>query len=131
MIDVPVSGGVQRADAGTITIMVGATPGQYERIHPVLTAISPNVFHTGSVGTGHTMKLVNNLLSCTQRLLTFEGMALAAKNGIEPRAAVEILTASGGSNAFLEQVDRHPRPQRRPGNRLHPRACAQGRPAGV
>ena len=104
VIDAPVSGGVQRANAGTITIMVGATPGQYERIHPGLTAISPNVFHTGSVGTGHTMKLVNNLLSCTQRLLTFEGMALAAKNGIEPRAAVEILTASGGRNAFLEQV---------------------------
>ncbi|HME02809.1 MAG TPA: hypothetical protein VKG38_07215 [Solirubrobacteraceae bacterium] len=39
------------------------------------------------------MKLVNNLLSCAQRLLTFEGTALAAKNGIAPGAAVEILTA--------------------------------------
>jgi 3-hydroxyisobutyrate dehydrogenase len=104
LIDAPVSGGVQGAEAGTIAMMVGATPEQYARIHPVLAAISPNVFHTGGVGTGHTMKLVNNLLSCTQRLLSFEGVALAAKNGIEPRTAVEILLASGGRNGFLEQV---------------------------
>jgi 3-hydroxyisobutyrate dehydrogenase len=104
LIDAPVSGGVQGAEAGTIAIMVGASPELYARVHPVLTAISPNVFHTGGVGTGHTMKLVNNLLSCAQRLLTFEGTALAAKNGIEPRTAVEILLASGGRNGFLEQV---------------------------
>ena len=104
LIDAPVSGGIEGADAGTIAIMVGAEPEHYARIHPILAAISPNVFHTGGVGTGHTMKLVNNLLSCAQRLLTFEGMALAAKNGIEPRAAVEILLTSGGRNGFLEQV---------------------------
>jgi 3-hydroxyisobutyrate dehydrogenase len=84
--------------------MVGATPAQYSRVQPILTAISPNVFHTGEVGTGHTMKLVNNLLSGAQRLLTLEGMALAAKNGIEPGTAVEVLTAGGGRNAYLEQA---------------------------
>ena len=104
LIDAPVSGGIEGAEAGTIAIMVGATPEQYTRVQPILAAISPNVFHAGGIGTGHTMKLVNNLLSCAQRLLTFEGMALAAKNGIEPRAAVEILLASGGRNGFLEQV---------------------------
>jgi len=104
MIDAPVSGGVQGAQAGTIAMMVGAKADQFARIHPVLAAISPNIFHTGGVGTGHTMKLVNNLISCSQRLLSFEGVALAAKNGIEPRTAVEILLASGGRNGFLEQV---------------------------
>ena len=87
------------AEAGTIAIIVGATPEQYTRVQPILAAISPDVFHAGGIGTGHTMKLVNNLLSCAQRLLTFEGMALAAKNGIEPRAAVEMLLASGGGTA--------------------------------
>jgi 3-hydroxyisobutyrate dehydrogenase len=50
------------------------------------------------------MKLVNNLLSCTQRVLTFEAMALAAKNGVEPLRALEILLAGGGRNMFLERV---------------------------
>jgi 3-hydroxyisobutyrate dehydrogenase len=104
LIDAPVSGGARGAEAGTIAIMVGASPQQYERVHSILAAISPNVFHAGDVGTGHTIKLVNNLLSATQRLLTFEAVTLAAKNGVEPRRAVEILMAGGGKNAYLEKI---------------------------
>lgn len=104
LIDAPVSGGARGAEDGTIAIMVGATPEQYERVHPILATISPNVFHAGGVGNGHTIKLVNNLLSATQRLLTFEALALAAKNGVEPRTAVEILLAGGGKNAYLEKI---------------------------
>jgi 3-hydroxyisobutyrate dehydrogenase len=104
LIDAPVSGGSAGAEAGTIAIMVGADPAQYDRVHPILTAISPNVFHAGEVGAGHVIKLVNNLLSCTQRLLTFEAVSLAAKNGMDPQTAVEILTAGGGRNAYLEKI---------------------------
>lgn len=104
LVDAPVSGGVAGANAGTIAIMVGASPDLFERVYPVLSAISPNVFHAGGIGNGHVIKLVNNLLSCAQRLLTFEGMALAAKNGVDPGAALEILLSSGGRNAFMEKM---------------------------
>jgi 3-hydroxyisobutyrate dehydrogenase len=103
LVDAPVSGGAQGARAGTIAIMVGATDEQYGRIQPILEAISPNLFHAGDVGNGHVVKLVNNLLSHTQRLLSFEAISLAAKNGVEPKRALEILQAGGGRNAFLEK----------------------------
>ena len=70
---------------------------------PILDDISVNVFLAGDVGAGHTMKLVNNLLSGTQRVLTLECLALAAKNGIEPTDAVRILMAGGARNVFLEK----------------------------
>ncbi|KAA9163232.1 NAD(P)-dependent oxidoreductase [Amycolatopsis acidicola] len=104
LVDAPVSGGRAGAAAGTIAIMIGASATGFARVRPVLGAISPNVFHAGPVGAGHTIKLVNNLLSGAQRFLAFEGVALAAKNGIDPRTAVEILQASGGRNAYLERV---------------------------
>ena len=104
LIDAPVSGGVQGAKNGTISIMVGAAPEQYARIHPILASVSPNLFHAGGVGAGHAMKLVNNLISGAQRLLTLEGVALAMKNGIEPQKAVEILMAGGGRNSYLEKI---------------------------
>jgi len=63
----------------------------------------PNVFRAGNVGAGHTMKLVNNLLSGAQRLLTLECIALAVKSGIDPVEAVRILMAGGGRNVFLEK----------------------------
>ncbi|KWF32834.1 3-hydroxyisobutyrate dehydrogenase [Burkholderia diffusa] len=103
LIDAPVSGGAQGAEAGTIAIMVGAEPKQYARAQPVLNAISSNVFLAGGIGSGQVIKLVNNMLSGALRLLTFEGIALAAKNGIGPDKACEILLAGGAKSAFLEK----------------------------
>ena len=102
LVDAPVSGGTDGAEAGTIAIMVGATPEQYTRVTPVLSAIGPNVFHAGGSGAGHVIKLVNNMLSGAQRVLSLEALALAAKNGIEPAAACEILSAGGARNAYLQ-----------------------------
>jgi 3-hydroxyisobutyrate dehydrogenase len=103
LVDAPVSGGAAGARAGTIAIMVGATQGQYDRVQPLLSTISPNVFHAGTVGSGQVIKLVNNLLSGAQRLLTLEAIALAAKNGLDPHRAVDILIAGGGRNSYLER----------------------------
>ena len=104
LIDAPVSGGKMGATAGTIAIMVGAGPDQYARILPVLQAISPNIFHAGGIGNGHVIKLVNNLMSTAQRLMSFEGIALAAKNGVDPKIATDIILAGGGRNSYLEKM---------------------------
>jgi 3-hydroxyisobutyrate dehydrogenase len=103
MVDAPVSGGPAGADAGTIAIMVGADDAQFDRIGPVLRAISPNVFHAGGIGCGHVVKLANNLLSAGTRLMTLEAMALAVKNGVEGDKALAIMMASGGRNFWMEK----------------------------
>ncbi len=104
LVDAPVSGGPKGAEAGTIAVMVGATEVQYARLMPILSSISANIFHAGPVGSGHTIKLVNNLISTATRLLTFEAMALAVKNGMDANRAHEILMASGGRNSFMERM---------------------------
>ena len=53
LIDAPVSGGPMGAEQGTIAIIVGSTPTQFETlVGPILRVISPNVFHAGEVGPG-------------------------------------------------------------------------------
>jgi 3-hydroxyisobutyrate dehydrogenase len=104
LVDAPVSGGPEGAAAGSIAIMVGANSEQFNRVHSVLAAISPNIFHAGGIGAGQVMKLVNNMLSAAQRLLSMESLALATKNGIDPEKAVEILLAGGARNVFLEKA---------------------------
>jgi 3-hydroxyisobutyrate dehydrogenase len=104
LIDAPVSGGKMGAEAGTIAIMVGAKQPQYNRVLPILNAISPNIFHAGGVGNGHVIKLVNNLMLPVQRVLSFEAVSLAAKNGVDSDNATDILLASGGRNAYLEKL---------------------------
>jgi 3-hydroxyisobutyrate dehydrogenase len=98
LIDAPVSGGPQGADAGTIAIMVGGTDEQYARIAPVLQVISPNVAHVGPLGAGHTLKAVNNMMSAANRLLAFEAVSLAASQGLDPRIVVDMINKSSGRN---------------------------------
>jgi 3-hydroxyisobutyrate dehydrogenase len=102
LMDAPVSGGPQYAAAGTIAIMAGGTAQQFARIETVLKSISPNVFHCGDVGTGHVAKVCNNLMAASQRLLTFEVIALAVKNGLTPEQAVEVMLKSSGRNYTLD-----------------------------
>lgn len=101
-VDAPVSGGPMGADSGTIAIMVGAEESQYDKVVPILRAISPNVFHAGGIGAGHVTKLANNMLSAVNRMVSLEALTLAAKNGVDPKKALEIFLASSGRNFHLE-----------------------------
>jgi 3-hydroxyisobutyrate dehydrogenase len=100
LIDAPVSGGVRGATEGTLAIMVGGDPALLERARPLLARMGKNIFHAGPVGTGHAIKLVNNMCSGGILALTIEAVAVAARSGVDPARAVEIIQASSGrSNA--------------------------------
>lgn len=102
LMDAPVSGGPRGAQAGNIAIMAGAPEGLFQRIRWVLDAISSEVFHAGDVGAGQVIKLANNMLHHSQRLLSLEALTLAVKSGVEAHKAAEILLASSGRNYYME-----------------------------
>ena len=104
LIDAPVSGGPDGAVAGTLAIMVGGTAEQFARMKPLFETVGPNVFHMGAVGTGQTMKLVNNILLAGCKVMTYEVMALAAKNGLDPKLAGAVLQKSSGRNGTTERT---------------------------
>jgi 3-hydroxyisobutyrate dehydrogenase len=100
MIDAPVSGGVRGANEATLSIMVGGDAAGLERARPLLEKLGKKIFHVGGIGTGHAMKLVNNVTSAACLLATAEAVIVAVRAGIDPARAVEILAASSGrSNA--------------------------------
>lgn len=103
MIDAPVSGGPAGANAGTLAIMVGCAPDIYEKVRPTFEKVGPNVFRMGDLGAGQTMKLVNNLMLAAGRAIAFEAMALAVKNGIDPKLANDVLNKSSGKNGTTER----------------------------
>lgn len=103
LIDAPVSGGPAGAAAGTLAIMVGAPEALFNKIKPVFEKVSPNVYLMGDVGAGQTMKLVNNLMLAAGRAIAFEAMALAVKNGLDPKLANDVLNKSSGRNGTTER----------------------------
>ncbi len=103
LIDAPVSGGPHGSDAGTIAIMVGAPADIYARVEPVFQTISPNVFHCGDVGTGHTMKLVNNVIAASVRMATFEAVTMGIKNGLSLETCARVL-AKGSARSYTTEI---------------------------
>jgi 3-hydroxyisobutyrate dehydrogenase len=102
LIDAPVSGGPHGADAGTIAIMVGAPADVYAKVKPIFERISPNVFHCGEVGTGHVMKLVNNVVAASVRSVTFEAVAMGIKNGLSLKTIAEVMGKGSGRSYTTE-----------------------------
>jgi 3-hydroxyisobutyrate dehydrogenase len=103
--DAPVSGGTPGAQAGTLTVMVGADREEtFERARPVLAAFGRRIEHLGPVGAGHAMKAVNNALLAVNILAAGEGLAALVKAGVPARTAVEVLNASSGRSFVSETL---------------------------
>jgi 3-hydroxyisobutyrate dehydrogenase len=101
--DAPVSGGTNGAEAGTLTVMVGAEPAVFERARPVLAAFSRCVEHVGPVGAGDALKAVNNAFLALNILALGEGLVALAKVGVAPRVALDVINASSG-RSFVSEV---------------------------
>lgn len=96
MIDAPVSGGVKKAEEGTLSIMVGGEEADFERAKPLLECMGANIFHVGEAGAGHTIKALNNMISATTLAATGEAMALGVKLGLDPEKMLDVINASTG-----------------------------------
>lgn len=107
-LDAPVSGGHERAAAGTLTIMVGGPASVLEAARPVLQAMGSKIFHIGpAVGSGQMLKAINNMLLSIAEVAAAEAMVLGVKAGIDPQLLYDVIcTSSGDSWAFRHRMDR-------------------------
>ncbi len=101
--DAPVSGGTNGAEAGALTVMVGADAATFARARPVLEAFGRRIEHVGPVGAGDALKAVNNAFLALNILAAGEGLAALVKAGVAPRTALEVLNASSG-RSFVSEV---------------------------
>ena len=102
VLDAPVSGGVAGAEAGTLTIIVGGDKAVFKRCIEVFRVIGEKIYHVGSVGTGNTVKLVNNLMSLVNIAALSEGMTLGVRAGIDPQTLYDVVKVSTGRSYALE-----------------------------
>ena len=96
MIDAPVSGGVKKAENGSLSIMVGGEEADYKEALPILEMLGENINHVGASGAGHTIKALNNMISATTLAATGEAMALGVKLGLDPAKMLDVINTSTG-----------------------------------
>jgi 3-hydroxyisobutyrate dehydrogenase-like beta-hydroxyacid dehydrogenase len=103
-IDAPISGGVERAQDGGLTIMAGGTAAAIERAQPLLEVIGATIHHVGQVGQGEVVKLINQLLVAVHTEAACEAMVLAMKAGAKPQQVLDVLSSSWGASAMLTRT---------------------------
>jgi 3-hydroxyisobutyrate dehydrogenase-like beta-hydroxyacid dehydrogenase len=102
LLDTPVSGGPVAARAGELTIMAGGSEEAFKRGKPLLDLLSNHLVHVGPLGAGETAKLVNNLMGSVIVLGIAEGVALAAKAGLDVERTLEAIAGASGSSWILD-----------------------------
>ena len=103
-VDCPVAGGVRRAKEGTSLLMVGADQEVFDRVQGVLGEITSDVVHCGPLGTGHAMKLVNNLLNACNRFAALETIRLGVAAGVDQDIVVDVINRGSGRNYTTENT---------------------------
>jgi 3-hydroxyisobutyrate dehydrogenase len=100
----PVTGGVHRAAAGEITVLVGGDHEICERHKPALEAMGGRVIHLGGIEHAAVTKVVTNMLAFIHLIAAGEALMLCAKGGVDLRAAFDAIAASSG-NSFVHETE--------------------------
>ncbi|MDP7613083.1 MAG: NAD(P)-dependent oxidoreductase [Dehalococcoidia bacterium] len=101
-IDAPVTGGVMGAEAATLSILVGGDSEHFERVLPVLKVLGANVTHMGSVGSGHTAKIANQILGAATLAGISEALVLAKKSGLNLQTFFDAASKGAGQSWYLD-----------------------------
>lgn len=105
LIDAPVSGARERAVNGTLAIMLGADDdAAAERAIPVIDTMSARIFRTGRLGTGDTMKALNNFVAAAAFTAASEALIAGKDFGLDPTVMTEIFNASTGQSFVTTHV---------------------------
>jgi 3-hydroxyisobutyrate dehydrogenase len=97
-IDAPVSGGIPGAQAGTLTIMVGGDKGLIDAHTPLLQALGSKIIYTGALGSGKSVKMINQLLNAANTCIAAEALQLARDMGLDMDILVNVVNESSGTS---------------------------------
>jgi 3-hydroxyisobutyrate dehydrogenase len=102
-VDAPVSGGVEGAKNGKLSVMAGGDAAALERVRPLLDAYAARVGHMGPVGAGQSTKAVNQVLVAGIAQGVCEGLALGEALGLNPDVLLPTLASGAAGCWFLDK----------------------------
>ncbi len=98
-IDAPVARTRAAAEAGTLSVMVGAEPADFERVRPLIAAFASDISLCGPVGCGQVVKILNNMVLFETVAALSEACAIGERAGVPVGLLFETL-AKGSADSF-------------------------------
>ncbi len=104
MMDAPLGRTPSHAVDGLLNIMASGDKATYDAVEPVLNDLGENVFYLGQLGSGHTIKLMNNFYAMTCANAMSEAFAVCDLAGIERKALYDVLSAGPNGSGMMDFI---------------------------
>ncbi|HZZ63545.1 MAG TPA: NAD(P)-dependent oxidoreductase [Roseiarcus sp.] len=103
-LEAPVTGGVHKAAAGEVAVIVGGEAAVLERHRAALEAMGRPIFHVGPLGLASVMKVITNMLAFVHLIAAGEALMLAKRGGLDLKQAYHVIKASSGAS-FVHETE--------------------------
>ena len=102
-LDAGMTGGASGADQGRLKLMIGGDKRAFNRTRYVAEAFASQLYYLGPSGTGHTMKLIFNMVVHTNFMVVCEAGLMAEKSGIPLSDMIKVFNAGNARNYASER----------------------------
>lgn len=103
-MDAPLGRTPSHATEGKLNIMAAGDPAAFNQVRPVLEDLGENVFHLGALGSGHTIKLLNNFFGMTVANAMAEVFAMADVAGVDRQSVHDVIAAGPLHSGMMDFV---------------------------
>ncbi|WP_346897318.1 NAD(P)-dependent oxidoreductase [uncultured Roseibium sp.] len=103
-LDAPLGRTPAHAKDGLLNIMCSGDEATYQKVKPVLDDLGENVFHLGPLGTGHTIKLINNFFAMTTACAMAEAFAMADRADVPRDKLYQVMSAGPLHSGMMDFV---------------------------
>jgi len=103
-LDAPLGRTPQHAVDGLLNIMASGDKAAFDKVEPVLKDLGENVFHLGDIGSGHTIKLINNFFGMTVANAMAEAFAMADVAGVDREQLYNVMAAGPLHSGMMDFV---------------------------
>ncbi|MFO1456759.1 MAG: NAD(P)-dependent oxidoreductase [Steroidobacteraceae bacterium] len=101
LLDAPISGTGAQAVSRDLVVYVSGDADAWQRCRAVIDGFARAQHHVGAFGHGMRLKLVANLLVAVHNVATAEALGLAARAGLDPAQALELLGGGAAASRIL------------------------------
>lgn len=101
-LDAPVSGGVDGARNGSLTVMAGGRPEAFERVEPTMAAYAGRTTLMGGSGAGQITKMTNQICVVGVCQALAEGLDFAMRAGLDAHEVVTAMTQGSSTSWQME-----------------------------
>ena len=105
LIDAPMSGAQVKAEAGTLTFMLGGADDDLDAAMPLFDAMGETTHRMGDFGAGMSAKVLNNLLAASNTAMTRLVLDWADAQGIDEARLLALINTASGQNWFASGFD--------------------------